>query len=215
MKDRRKPDAEEVLEFFGKEVRPCLVIVEGKKDAKALNTLDVTNIIPVNGRSLSKVAEHAAQLLGMGLQGSPEPPERAGSPYGHKAGKARDPGNQGKHPGRDTQGAGKKYSDIIILTDFDREGRHIAARLSVLLRARRIHPNQRLRSRIMAFGFNKIEDFKMDSILRLGREPKRCPARALRNKNKERGDFHVKASSNIHEIRDKGRDKGQRSCREA
>ena len=109
--NRRNP--ERILEFF-RGIEDCLLIVEGKRDAKALNTLGLKNILPINGRPLIAIVDIVAELRG----------------------------NHG-------------YSDIIILTDFDREGRHIAARLSRLLRAHKIHPNQRLRSRIMAFGFNK------------------------------------------------------------
>ena len=155
----KKGNPEEILGFFRK-IEDCLLIVEGKKDAKALNTLGITNILAINRRPLIAIVEKVAEL-------------------------------------RDIQ----VYSDIIILTDFDREGRHIAARLSRLLRAHRIHPNQRLRSRIMNFGFNKIEDIKMDSIMKIEFE--------------KRGDVYVKTSSNFNKVRDKGYNKGKRCGREA
>jgi 5S rRNA maturation endonuclease (ribonuclease M5) len=119
-----KPDPEKILEFFG-EIGDCLLIVEGKKDAKALNTLGLTNILAINGKPLITIAEKVA--------------------IGDLTG----------------------YSDIIILTDFDREGRRIAAKISRLLRAHKMHPNQRLRSCIMKFGFSKIEEFKMETILKM------------------------------------------------
>ncbi len=120
-------DPEKVLEFFAK-LKDCLLIVEGKKDAKSLNTLDLTNILAINGRPLTTVAEKVAEMR-----------ERASV---------------------------WRYSDTIILTDFDKEGRKLAARLSVEIRARNILPNQQLMSRVMNFGFNKIEDIKLDSVLK-------------------------------------------------
>lgn len=195
-------DPERVLEFFGG-VGDCLLVVEGKRDARALNTLGLKNILAINGRPLIAIVDMVAGLK-----------------------------------------ANHKYSDIIVLTDFDREGRHMATRLGKLLRAYKIHPNQRLRSRIMKFGFNKIEDIRMDSILALGGKSA-CGRRSLPIENsacgwrrhpiekstyrqqgflkgsacrgaavrlpieKERGDDYVKAGSNFNKIRDKGFDKGE------
>ena len=153
--NRRNPEA---IEAF-KEMRECLIIVEGKKDAKALNTLDLRNILSIDGKPLITIAEAVEKKR-----------------------------------------ANHMYSDIIILTDFDREGRHIAARLTRLLRARKIHPNQRLRYRIMKFGFNRIEDIKMERILGI---------------EKRRGDDYVKISSNFNKISDKSKHKSKRSCGKA
>jgi 5S rRNA maturation endonuclease (ribonuclease M5) len=176
-----RKDPARILEFF-RELRDCLLIVEGRKDAKSLNTLDLTNILAINGRPLITVADKVAELAA---------------------------GNTGDEVARNKGG----YSDIIILTDFDRKGRDIAARLGRLLRARKIHPNQRLRSRIMSFGFNKIEDITMDSILRLGMRNRKFTAGAHgKPAGKKEGDDYVKTSSDFNEIRHKGGDKGQR-CR--
>ncbi len=187
--NRRNP--ERMLEFFSG-IRDCLLIVEGKSDVKALNTLGLKNILAINGRPLAAIVDMVAGLKV----------------------------NYKVHAGGEATGE-TGISDIIVLTDFDREGRHIAARLSKLLRAHKIHPNQRLRSRIMDFGFNKIEDIKMDSILRMGE----CMRATAHNRVMEsptgklasdrkvleriRGDDYVKTGSNFNKIRDKGFDKGK------
>lgn len=172
---RRSPEG--LLEFF-RDIGDCLLIVEGKRDAKALNTLGLKNILAINGRPLTAIVDRVAGLMA-----------------NHKA-----------HTGGGVAGE-EGISDIIVLTDFDREGRHIAARLSRLLRAHRIHPNQRLRSRIMNFGFNMIEDIKMESIMALGRN--NAGARLSMKHERKRGDDYVKTRSNFNKIRDKGLDKGK------
>ena len=156
--DRKNP--EKIIEFF-RGIGECLLIVEGKRDARALNTLGLKNILPINGRPLNAIVDLVADL-------------------------------------RESH----QYSDIIVLTDFDREGRHIAGRLGALLRAHRIHPNQRLRSRIMNFGFNKVEDIKMDSILKIGF-------------NRKGSDVYVKTGTDVDKVRHKGFNKGQRGRGEA
>jgi 5S rRNA maturation endonuclease (ribonuclease M5) len=168
--NRRNPEG--ILEFFGG-IEDCLLIVEGKRDAKSLNTLGLKNILPISGRPLTAIVDKVAELKAKSLS----VPEGGGRQV--------------------------RYSDIIVLTDFDREGRHIAGRLSTLLRAHKIHPNQRLRSRIMNFGFNKIEDIKMDSILRMGFN------------RRIRGDDYVKTGTDVDKVRHKGVHKGKRRGGEA
>ena len=163
-----RKDPEKILEFF-RELRGCLLIVEGKKDTKALNTLELTNILAINGRPLISIAEMVTKMRG--------------------------------------------YSDIIILTDFDREGRRIASTLSRLLRAHKIHPNQRLRSCIMKFGFSKIEEFKMETILKMKKQTRK--ARPSGGRFKKRGDVYVKTGSNVNKIRCKGNYKSKRCSGEA
>jgi 5S rRNA maturation endonuclease (ribonuclease M5) len=171
----KKRDPERIIEFF-RELKDYLLIVEGKRDVRALNTLGLTNILAINGRPLIAIVDKVAEI--------------------------RDSHKVHTVPERDGL-TGK--SDIIILTDFDREGRHIAARLSRLLRAHKIHPNQRLRSRIMNLGFNKVEDIRMDSIL---------ASHSGRIEKRRKGDDYVKASSNLNKVRSKSNDKGKRSGRE-
>ncbi len=86
------------------------------------------------------------------------------------------------------EAARAKSKEIVILTDFDREGRRLAARLSRLLGPYKIRINRRLRKKIMEFGKPEIQDL-----------------RTLKE-----DDLHVKVSTNFNKIRDKGKDKGQR-----
>lgn len=153
----RKRDPEAILEFF-RGIRGCLVIVEGKRDAKALNTLGITDILAINGRPLIEIVHAVVRMR-------EKPFESARDSWSGKG--------QGAL-GRGPRAAGEKgISDIIILTDFDQEGRRLAGKLSRLLRTHKVHPNQRLRSCVMKFGYNKIEDIKKESVLRIGRDPRK------------------------------------------
>ncbi|UCD03380.1 MAG: toprim domain-containing protein [Candidatus Aenigmatarchaeota archaeon] len=76
--------------------------------------------------------------------------------------------------------------EVVILTDFDSEGRKIAAKLESLFRVHKVAVNARIRRKFMQFGKNRIEDFK-------------------------EGDIYGKVSSHFNKIRDKGQHKGQRS----
>jgi len=49
--------------------------------------------------------------------------------------------------------------EVVILTDFDREGRRLALELGRLLRAYKIKVNGRLRAELRSFGKGRIEDF--------------------------------------------------------
>jgi 5S rRNA maturation endonuclease (ribonuclease M5) len=199
-------NTEKVLEFFRK-LEDCLLIVEGKRDVRALNTLGLTNILAINGRPLIAIVEMVAELMDSQASKSLERKEP-------------------RVIASDEVTGFESISDIIILTDFDKEGRRIAGRLLRLLRAHKISPNQRLRLRIMNLGFNKIEDITMDSILasnksvcggrRLPVEKSVCGRRSLPIKRlRKEGDDYVKTSSNVHKIRGKGVNKGKGSGRKA
>ena len=135
------------------ELKESIVIVEGKKDRKALESLGIHNTVPINGKPLIEIVQ---------------------------------------------QVAGKGTVKVIILTDFDSEGRRIAGKLELLLKNFGIHPDSRLRCRVMDFGWNKIEDMG-----------------ALAKPGLREDDIHVKASTHFNKVRDKGKDKGQRNNREA
>jgi 5S rRNA maturation endonuclease (ribonuclease M5) len=75
--------------------------------------------------------------------------------------------------------------EVVILTDFDSEGRKLAARLESLLRMHKVAVNARLRRKFMKFGKNRIEDFK-------------------------EGDIHGKIGSHFNKVRGKGHHKGER-----
>ncbi|MBU0898562.1 MAG: toprim domain-containing protein [Nanoarchaeota archaeon] len=57
--------------------------------------------------------------------------------------------------------ANKKVKEVVILTDFDEKGKELAAELTKLLQAYKIHPNKRLRKLFTQFGKNAIEDVKI------------------------------------------------------
>jgi len=97
------------------EMKSRAVIVEGKKDVKALAGLGLTNIIPLNNTPLAEFANNIAE--------------------------------SGIH-------------EVIILTDFDKEGRKLEKKLDVLLKSHKVRVNRRLRRILMGFGKGCIEDFK-------------------------------------------------------
>ncbi len=75
--------------------------------------------------------------------------------------------------------------EVVILTDFDSEGKKLAARLDYLLKKHKVMVNSRIRRKFMKFGKTRIEDLK-------------------------EGDIHGKVSSNFNKVRGKGKHKGQR-----
>lgn len=89
-------------------------------------------------------------------------------------------------------------SQVVILTDFDPEGRRLAARLIRLLQSRRIKTNPRLRRMMMELGKTRIEDWAAHSAAAL--------------EFKEKGDFHGETGANFYKIRDKSKHKGERDC---
>jgi 5S rRNA maturation endonuclease (ribonuclease M5) len=82
----------------------------------------------------------------------------------------------------------KQKKEVVILTDFDSEGRRLAAKLNYLLGKYRVLVNSRLRGKLMKFGKSKIEDFR-------------------------EGDIHGEISANFDKICDNGPNKGQRCSR--
>ena len=79
----------------------------------------------------------------------------------------------------------KIKKEIIILTDFDKEGRKLASKLNSLLEAFKRKPNKRLRRMFMKFGKNKIEEV----------------------------DAHVKISTKFNKIYNKSQNSSRRGCR--
>jgi 5S rRNA maturation endonuclease (ribonuclease M5) len=97
------------------ELKSGAVIVEGKKDVRALESLGLTDIIPLNNTPL---AEFVQRIIDSNIH------------------------------------------EVIILTDFDKEGRKLEKKLDVLLRSHKVRVNRRLRRILMGFGKGRIEDFK-------------------------------------------------------
>lgn len=84
-----------------------------------------------------------------------------------------------------SSGNEERREEVVILTDFDSEGKQLAARLDYLLKKHKVMVNSRIRRKFMKFGKTRIEDLK-------------------------EGDIHGKVSSNINKIRDNRAHKGQR-----
>jgi 5S rRNA maturation endonuclease (ribonuclease M5) len=97
------------------EMKSSAVIVEGKKDEKALKALGLTNIIPLNNTPLAEFVQKITE---------------------------------------------SQIHEVIILTDFDKEGRKLEKKLDLLLRSHKVKVNRRLRRILMGFGKGRIEDFK-------------------------------------------------------
>jgi len=96
-----------------------------------------------------------------------------------------------------------RNSDIIILTDFDREGKRMATELAKLLRAYRLHPNQAKRRKFLDSGFTKIEEINsITGLLDLADLDR--PLLKIRE-----GDDYGEIGANINKIRNKGTDKGK------
>jgi 5S rRNA maturation endonuclease (ribonuclease M5) len=88
------------------------IIVEGKRDEKALKNLGFQKIVKISGKPLEKVLEEV-----------------------------------------------KDYKSVVILTDFDEEGRKIFSRLNKLLSSHKIKVNSFLRKKIKSiFKIKKIEE---------------------------------------------------------
>jgi len=133
------------------ELSEYTLIVEGAKDERALKTLGLRNIIPLNGLPLVDVVEGV-----------------------------------------------KDDDEVVILTDFDKEGKRLCARLLKLLQRRRIKANPRLRRMLMTeTGIARIEELAT------------CSGVALL---KEKGDSHGEIGANFYEVCDKSKHKGKRHC---
>ncbi|MBL7160427.1 MAG: toprim domain-containing protein [Candidatus Aenigmarchaeota archaeon] len=98
----------------------------------------------------------------------------------------------------------EKEKEVVILTDFDREGKRLCAKLLTLLQSRRIKTSRRLRNMIRGFGKTRIEDFKgIESFEKAARQ------------YKKEGDNYGETSANINKVHSKRKDKSKGSYREA
>ena len=131
------------------ELKDSIVIVEGKKDAEALQRFGI-DPIPINSMPLEKFVENLLDRTQKSGKNRDSPPQMGGSGEECRAGS-----DGGVGTGEECRAG----SDIVILTDFDREGRHIASRIRAIMERNGLHPNTRLRREMMSFRRNKIEDF--------------------------------------------------------
>ena len=113
-----------------RELKDKAVIVEGKKDVNALKALGLNYIIPINGMPLTQFAMTVANSL----------PGPGCSNISNKP--------------------GCPDNEVIILTDYDREGKKLECRLEILLRRHKVRVNKRLRRVLSGFGKSRIEEFK-------------------------------------------------------
>jgi 5S rRNA maturation endonuclease (ribonuclease M5) len=97
------------------EMKGKTVIVEGRRDVKALHNLGITSIA-INGRPLHQVV---AQI---------------------------------------------ENKEAVILTDFDKKGRALAARLRTLCEARRIATKPKIRAFFASLGKSAVENIKEGDI---------------------------------------------------
>ena len=154
-------DWQEFTELVAR-LRDNLIVVEGKKDGRALKTLGLYNVIEISGKPLINVVNEIARAL----------------------------------DGRET--------GLVILTDFDREGRRIANKLIRLLQSYKISPNAGLRNRLMEFGKNKIEDFKMKPG-----EVRDKVIGSLKYDSFKRGDIYGETGANFNKVHNKSAVKGK------
>src|SRR3989338_1344845 len=57
----------------------------------------------------------------------------------------------------------ERNKEVVILTDFDEQGRKLNARLTILLQSFKVKTNRRLRNNMKCFGITRIEDLKPES----------------------------------------------------
>ena len=175
----RKPELESVLRVL-QELEGNILIVEGKRDVRALEALVTAWIVPINSRPIEKVALHVVSLME-------------------------------KH----------KNTQVIVLTDFDRTGRKLAAKMRLVLQSLKIHANSRIRRDVMNLGITYVEELARVAAPALeehGCIPKgisRTSVPVSRNaKLKERDDYG-EIGANFYEVCGKGLHKGKRDNREA
>jgi 5S rRNA maturation endonuclease (ribonuclease M5) len=165
----REIEQQEILDVLS-ELEGQILIVEGKKDSRALQELGMGNIVQVNSRTMSKVTDDAVFLME-------------------------------KH----------KNTQVIILTDFDRTGRRMAAKIRLLLQSRKIHANSRIRRDVMNLGIRYIEEMAsmpgMPGTFLEGRISRKSSVSRIA-KSRERDDYG-ETSANFHEVRGKSIHKGK------
>jgi 5S rRNA maturation endonuclease (ribonuclease M5) len=106
--------------------------------------------------------------------------------------------------------------EVVILSDYDREGRKIFLKLKKLLQKYRIKHNARLRRKLMEFGKTRIEDFNgvvssLDCSLFLSRFAGGGLGSTSPIKSK-RGDKYGKTGSYFHKIPDKNSIQSEGCC---
>ena len=96
----------------------------------------------------------------------------------------------------------RRNQQVVILTDFDRQGRKLNAKLMTLLQSYKVPINTRLRRMMSGFGKTSIEDLT-------GLEGNRIAEKVY----KKEGDSHGKTRANINKVHHQGGHKGKRRYR--
>ena len=107
----------------------------------------------------------------------------------------------------------RSNKEVVILTDFDREGRKLAKGLSALLKKYKIHPNSRKRGRIMELGKTHIENLRNFFPAEAG--IRKAAGYGLKKPLSKEDDSYVKIGTNVNEIPDTCKHKGERRDRKA
>ncbi|MEM5812206.1 MAG: toprim domain-containing protein [Candidatus Aenigmatarchaeota archaeon] len=105
-----------------------------------------------------------------------------------------------------------KNRQVIVLTDFDREGRKLASRITLLLQSRKIHANSRIRRDVMRLGISRIEEM---SCLRAEILKARDGTVSIIDENPKECDDYGEACADFNKICHKGKDKGKGCDRKA
>ena len=171
MRRTNKTESNEKLAVITNKLRDNILIVEGKKDKRALYNLGLKNIIAINGKTLSNVVDDVNKEL-----------------------------------------AGKEGSSVVILTDFDHEGRKLAAKLRILLQRLKIHPNTGLRKMLMSFGKNNVESLT-PQLFGVAEHKIEDFNAGLVPADLNRGDYHVKVSTDVNKVHNQGSHKSEGGCR--
>ncbi|MCJ7817142.1 MAG: hypothetical protein MUP55_04765 [Candidatus Aenigmarchaeota archaeon] len=164
----KRVEREEFLEVL-EELRGNILIVEGKKDEKALRSLGMRHILKINSRPIGKVAQDAISIAE-------------------------------KHKNR----------QIIVLTDFDRTGRKLAAKIRLLLQSRNIHADYRIRRDVMNLGIKCTEE-----LASLSRSLEQGKGRDSSRMQKKGCDDYGETSANFNKVRGKSLHKGKGNNRKA
>jgi len=91
----------------------------------------------------------------------------------------------------------KGVTEVVILTDYDREGKELYRKLKMHLERYRLFVDSSLRHKLRKYGKGKIEDFAY-----------------IEQDFKNKGDMHGKTFADVDKVRHTRHDKGKRHNRE-
>jgi 5S rRNA maturation endonuclease (ribonuclease M5) len=92
----------------------------------------------------------------------------------------------------------KNSKEIIILTDFDKQGKKIHSKLRMLMNRQNVNPNSRIRHMVRSLGRSRIED--LGNLVSVSLHEKEV-------------DSYGQISANIDKVYNKSKDKSKRNNR--